>query len=165
MIGRQTLIKFSGATALAGATGVAPVNPYPFDPTRAKNYQQKLFIPGGSGPFGVMDVSGPLQIRATAASFPILKGPVSPFLLYQSERAGKAYQNPILRLESGAHFGHGRTVSDLGWKDTELVWPGETVKIAIDFSHDFVGSQTYLLHCHNLEHEDAGMMVNFRMNA
>ena len=44
---------------------------YPLDPIRAENFQQKLFIPGGSGPFGIMDVSGPLQIRATAASFPI----------------------------------------------------------------------------------------------
>ncbi|MDO8439657.1 MAG: multicopper oxidase domain-containing protein, partial [Polaromonas sp.] len=62
-----------------------------------------------------------------------------------------------------ARFGQGRTVGDLGWKDTILVWPGETVRIAIDFTHDFPGDQTYLLHCHNLEHEDAGMMINFRV--
>ena len=68
------------------------------------------------------------------------------------------------QVAAGARFGRGRTVSDLGWKDTVLVWPGETVKIAVDFTHDFTGSQTYLLHCHNLEHEDAGMMVNFRVN-
>ena len=68
------------------------------------------------------------------------------------------------QVAAGARFGRGRTVSDVGWKDTVLVWPGETVKIAVDFTHDFTGSQTYLLHCHNLEHEDAGMMVNFRVN-
>ena len=62
-----------------------------------------------------------------------------------------------------ARFGKGRTVSDLGWKDTVLVWPGETVRIAIDFTHDFPGNQTYVFHCHNLEHEDAGMMINFRV--
>ena len=62
-----------------------------------------------------------------------------------------------------ATFGRGRTVSDLGWKDTVLVWPGETVRIAIDFSHDFPGDQTFLVHCHNLEHEDAGMMINYRV--
>ena len=70
---------------------------------------------------------------------------------------------PALRALS--RFGKGRTVSDLGWKDTVLVWPGETVRIAIDFTHDFPGSQTYLFHCHNLEHEDAGMMINFRVQA
>ena len=67
--------------------------------------------------------------------------------------------------KAAARFGKGRAASDLGWKDTVLVWPGETVRIAIDFAHDFPGSQTYLFHCHNLEHEDAGMMVNFRVQA
>ncbi len=46
---------------------------------------------------------------------------------------------------------------DLGWKDTVLTWPGETVRVAIRFSH-YPG--LYVLHCHNLEHEDAGMMLN-----
>ena len=66
---------------------------------------------------------------------------------------------------AAAHFGKGRVVSDLGWKDTVLVWPVETVRVAIDFTHDFPGSQTYVFHCHNLEHEDAGMMINFRVQA
>jgi blue copper oxidase len=57
----------------------------------------------------------------------------------------------------------GRTVTDLGWKDTVLVWPGETVRIAIEFSHDFEGEQLYLFHCHILEHEDAGMMINLKV--
>jgi suppressor of ftsI/bilirubin oxidase len=57
----------------------------------------------------------------------------------------------------------GRTVTDLGWKDTVLVWPGETVRIAIEFSHDFEGEQLYLFHCHILEHEDAGMMINYKV--
>lgn len=73
--------------------------------------------------------------------------------------------NSPLQLSANARFGKGRTVSDLGWKDTVLVWPGETVRIAIDFSHDFPGAQTYLFHCHNLEHADAGMMVNYRVAA
>ena len=59
----------------------------------------------------------------------------------------------------------GRLVTDLGWKDTILVWPGETVRIAIDFTNEFSGDQTYLFHCHNLEHEDQGMMVNHRVSA
>ena len=53
----------------------------------------------------------------------------------------------------------GRIATDLGWKDTVLVWPGESVRIAVDFHHPFAGNQLYLLHCHNLEHEDAGMML------
>ena len=68
-------------------------------------------------------------------------------------------------LQAMARFGKGRTVSDLGWKDTVLVWPGEVVRIAIDFAHDFPGNQTYVFHCHNLEHADAGMMINYRVLA
>ncbi len=55
----------------------------------------------------------------------------------------------------------GRLPTDLGWKDTVLIWPGETVTYAIDFSLDFPGEQLYLFHCHNLEHEDQGMMINY----
>jgi blue copper oxidase len=57
----------------------------------------------------------------------------------------------------------GRTATDLGWKDTVLVWPGEMVSIAIEFSHGFDGEQLYLFHCHILEHEDAGMMLNLKI--
>jgi blue copper oxidase len=51
---------------------------------------------------------------------------------------------------------------DEGWKDTVLVMPGEQVKILMRFQ-DFPGM--YLYHCHNLEHEDMGMMRNFRIDA
>ena len=57
----------------------------------------------------------------------------------------------------------GRLATDLGWKDTVLVWPGESVRIAIDFRHPFPGPQIYLVHCHNLEHEDGGMMLRIRV--
>ncbi|MBC8145584.1 MAG: multicopper oxidase family protein [bacterium] len=50
---------------------------------------------------------------------------------------------------------------DMGWKDTVLVAGKETVRVLIRFS-PFVG--TYLLHCHNLEHEDDGMMINFSVD-
>jgi suppressor of ftsI/bilirubin oxidase len=53
--------------------------------------------------------------------------------------------------------------TDQGWKDTVLVWPGERVRVAIDFSHNFPGPQKYLLHCHILEHEDNGMMMNYEV--
>jgi FtsP/CotA-like multicopper oxidase with cupredoxin domain len=34
-----------------------------------------------------------------------------------------------------------------------------------DFSHPFLGDQVYMVHCHNLEHEDGGMMLNLEMAA
>ncbi|NOR79848.1 MAG: multicopper oxidase domain-containing protein [Methyloprofundus sp.] len=45
-----------------------------------------------------------------------------------------------------------------GWKDTVLVMPGEEVLIAKPFE-DYKG--LFLYHCHNLEHEDLGMMRQF----
>lgn len=56
-----------------------------------------------------------------------------------------------------------RPPTDLGRKDTVLVWPGETARIAVDFGTTFPGDQTYLFHCHNLEHEDMGTMVNYQI--
>jgi suppressor of ftsI/bilirubin oxidase len=57
----------------------------------------------------------------------------------------------------------GRLATDLGVKDTVLVWPGETVRALIDFAHPYADAQTYLVHCHNLEHEDGGMMLGMRV--
>jgi FtsP/CotA-like multicopper oxidase with cupredoxin domain len=44
---------------------------------------------------------------------------------------------------------------DSGWKDTVLVMPGERIKIIKPFK-DYKG--LFMVHCHNLEHEDMGMM-------
>jgi FtsP/CotA-like multicopper oxidase with cupredoxin domain len=47
---------------------------------------------------------------------------------------------------------------DSGWKDTVLVMPGEEVEIVKPFQ-DYKG--LFLYHCHNLEHEDLGMMRQY----
>jgi suppressor of ftsI/bilirubin oxidase len=64
-----------------------------------------------------------------------------------------------------ATAGNGRLPSDLGLKDTVVVWPNETLWLAVDFSVPadaaFAGRQRYMFHCHNLEHEDGMMMRNF----
>jgi FtsP/CotA-like multicopper oxidase with cupredoxin domain len=49
---------------------------------------------------------------------------------------------------------------DGGWTDTVLVLPNETVRIQITFSRH---AGLFLYHCHILEHEDMGMMRNFRI--
>lgn len=54
----------------------------------------------------------------------------------------------------------GRGFVDEGWKDTVLVMPGETVKLLLQFEK-YPGM--FLYHCHNLEHEDMGMMRNYRI--
>jgi len=51
---------------------------------------------------------------------------------------------------------------DEGWKDTVLLMPGERVRLLLRFA-DHPG--LFLYHCHNLEHEDMGMMRNFLIRA
>lgn len=49
-----------------------------------------------------------------------------------------------------------------GWKDTVLLHDRETVDVLIRFDH-YHGQHDgqYVMHCHQLEHEDMGMMANF----
>jgi suppressor of ftsI/bilirubin oxidase len=54
---------------------------------------------------------------------------------------------------------------DLGFTDTVHVWPRESVRVALDFSHPYSGDQDYVFHCHNLEHAEDGMMIRYRVKA
>ncbi|KDN88158.1 multicopper oxidase family protein [Kitasatospora cheerisanensis] len=47
---------------------------------------------------------------------------------------------------------------DTGWKDTVDVLPAQGVEVAVRFN-DYAGR--FLMHCHNLEHEDMAMMAEF----
>jgi len=49
---------------------------------------------------------------------------------------------------------------DKGWQDTFLLLPGMKAQVIMRFK-DFTGK--YIYHCHNLEHEDMGMMRNFEI--
>ena len=57
-----------------------------------------------------------------------------------------------------AHSTIAQGLVDQGWKDTVLVMPGERVTLLKPFN-DFTG--LFMYHCHNLEHEDLGMMRDF----
>lgn len=50
--------------------------------------------------------------------------------------------------------------TETGWKDTVLVMPGETVRVIMSFN---APKGLYVFHCHNLEHEDNGMMANMEI--
>jgi FtsP/CotA-like multicopper oxidase with cupredoxin domain len=61
----------------------------------------------------------------------------------------------------GVHFqvldrnGQKPPANEQGWKDTILINQFETVRVIQTFNYKGI----YMLHCHNLEHEDAGMML------
>jgi len=50
---------------------------------------------------------------------------------------------------------------DAGFKDTFLIFPGERVRLQVAPTE----AGLFLYHCHNLEHEDGGMMRNCRFDA
>ena len=63
-------------------------------------------------------------------------------------------QFQVLQRQGVLHEGY----VDEGWKDTVLLMPGERVRLLVRFG-DYPG--LFLYHCHNLEHEDMGMMRNY----
>lgn len=48
-----------------------------------------------------------------------------------------------------------------GWQDTVFVPPGHTHRLLLRFHHEADANAPYMLHCHLLRHEDAGMMTQF----
>lgn len=66
----------------------------------------------------------------------------------------------VLRRTGGSVNALREGINDSGWVDTVLVLPGETVRTQVTFSSH---PGLYLYHCHILEHEDMGMMRNFRI--
>lgn len=50
--------------------------------------------------------------------------------------------------------------SEKGWKDTVLLMPGEKTSVIMTFP-EYRG--LFVFHCHNLEHEDDGMMLNYEI--
>ncbi|CAM3823450.1 multicopper oxidase family protein [Mesobacillus thioparans] len=49
--------------------------------------------------------------------------------------------------------------NESGWKDTLLVYPGEKVRAIATFKYPGI----FMYHCHILEHEDAGMMGQYKV--
>ena len=185
MLQRRQLLQFAGVAAVAGAGGAAwmaygqrgsaaqvggPFKNYPFDPVDTANFKQKLFMPGAGGPLGVLDVTAPIKIKAGAAKFALLPQRESPFLLYQTDYAGKAYQNPILRIESGGRFT--ATLDNALKQPTIIHWhglhtpdnmdghPSSTIATGGRYDYDFTvrnrgGTYWYHTHAHELTAEQA----------
>jgi FtsP/CotA-like multicopper oxidase with cupredoxin domain len=101
--------------------------------------QAIAFDNGFSGGMGGMMMSMPHPMHMHGEQFQVLKREIDPRF-----RAG--YET----VEAG--------FVDSGWKDTILVMPGEKVTVLKPFN-DYKG--VFMYHCHNLEHEDMGMMRDF----
>jgi FtsP/CotA-like multicopper oxidase with cupredoxin domain len=74
---------------------------------------------------------------------------------------GQSFQIVSRSMDAGAEGDYASVREgfiDNGLKDTVLVMPGEKVRLIKPFQ-DFKG--LFMYHCHNLEHEDMGMMRDF----
>jgi bilirubin oxidase len=59
------------------------------------------------------------------------------------------------------HNGRKPEPSEQGWEDNVLLYPGDRVRILVQFRNDTDPHRPYMFHCHILEHEDRGMMGQF----
>ncbi len=67
---------------------------------------------------------------------------------------------------SGQHFRHTQDATERGFKDTVKANPGyfTTVRAKYDLPMGVTTAQTYVYHCHILEHEDNDMMRPFTVH-
>ncbi len=89
------------------------------------------------GPMGMMSMAHPIHLHG------------QPFQILERSFSGD---------ENSGYSTMQNGFINSGWKDTVLITPGERLRIAKPF-HDFKGR--FMYHCHNLEHEDMGMMREF----
>lgn len=52
----------------------------------------------------------------------------------------------------------------MGWKDTVTIFPKGVTEILVKFEYTASEEYPYMAHCHILEHEDTGMMMQFTVN-
>ncbi len=96
---------------------------------------------GGGMGMGMMNMEMPHPMHIHGVQFQVLGREIT-----------RGYESAYQELSGG--------FVDDGWKDTMLVMPGEKVQVLVRFEN-YAG--TFLYHCHNLEHEDAGMMRNYKI--
>jgi blue copper oxidase len=111
---------------------------------------------------GMSRINGQIYQHHSPPSFTIKRGVTERWRF----RTGGNAPHPVhihgTHFQVAARFGgRGRLMPwEAGWKDTVLLNNKETVDILIHFDH-YPGK--YFLHCHQLEHEDMGMMLSFKV--
>lgn len=138
-----------------GATGPARV-----DVTRSFHFQ--LRADGGDHASGAHSASGHVW-TVNGVTFASGRDVMRPALgTVERWRFTTDVHHPVhvhlLRMQVVGRNGGGPRDGDRGWKDTVDLRPGEVVEVLTRIE-GYRGR--YVMHCHNLEHEDMAMMVNF----
>jgi len=131
------------------------------EPTGSTPRQTFTFTSSMMGPGGPMHAINGLQFEMLRvdARIPRMESQVWTFVndseLPHPVHAHAGQFRPLSRTG-----GRGRLMPwENGLKDTILIMPGESVDVMARFYYEGL----YLLHCHNLEHEDMDMMINFEV--
>jgi blue copper oxidase len=169
--GRQSfkLMKFSvnGAssnqfTLPASLSNVAQISPGSASKTRTFDISAMVGMGGGGGGMGRHSINGKtfemerVDETVQAGSTEIWE--------FDNTRGDEIHPMHI----HGVQFqvierigGRNRIIaSERAWKDTVLVMPGEKVRVVMTFPEH---TGVFVFHCHNLEHEDDGMMLNYQI--
>ena len=108
-----------------------------------------------------------LQLALGLATIPLsaqhLDGGMMMSMAHPIHLHGQQFQVISRTIGMGEEESYGTVKDGLmssGYKDTVLVMPGERVRLIKPFN-DFKG--VFMYHCHNLEHEDMGMMREFEV--
>jgi len=121
-------------------------------------------VPAATGEMAGMDHSSHADHGASTPDLTSAQVTMRDFMAHPVHLHGVHFQVLDRQIDDAQRAGW-ETVKDglvdEGWKDTVLVMPGERVRIAVRFD-GYRGR--YLLHCHNLEHEDSGMMRYFEVS-
>jgi len=167
--GREmTLMRFAGQHTGTGGTAPATLAPFtPYDPAQAKRTRQFIIMMpegghggGHGGGMGMTTdtINGLLyEMHRTDFTVPFDELELWEFQNHAEHMHPMHVHGALFQVLSRSTSATVPT-EDTGWKDTVLVFPHETVRVLVKFdAHD----GAFVLHCHNLEHEDGGMMLNF----
>lgn len=162
----RTLMRFVGQHIGNGGTAPSTLVPFaPHDLAAAKRTRQFMItMPGGGhgGGHGAgmsADLINGLVYEMNRTDFTVPFGEIE-IWEFQNKAEHMHPMHPHGALFQVVSRSTSPTIppEDTGWKDTILVRPGETVRTLVKFdAHE----GAFVLHCHNLEHEDGGMMLNF----
>ena len=140
-------------------------------------------VPAALLPFDILDTTNPAQNRYMALTmndavstgqhqindlvfemdridFQVKLGDIEVWFVENKSSAGHGMHIHGLQFQIIERSGATLAPTDMGWKDTISLGPSESARIALRFT-TYKGR--YLFHCHLLEHEDDGMMLNLEV--
>ncbi|HHJ35125.1 MAG TPA: hypothetical protein ENJ87_05110 [Gammaproteobacteria bacterium] len=153
-------------TALPAAADINTQRLTAADATRTRNFVMSMAMGGASsGMSGGMTfvINGKVfDIDRIDEIVSLAEGDTEIWRISNMSPMAHPFHAHAIQWQILSRNGIAATGVDLGWKDTVLVQPGETVNFIGRFD-PAVNIGDYMYHCHILEHEDAGMMGYFRI--